>query len=128
MSGPAWLLAGTIVLIVAVSAAATAAVRCPSGTACPVDTPKLSLTGIEFGQAVVAILAVLVISAEYSTGMIRITLTAIPRRSAVLAAKAVLVAACCWPPGHRRRRFLAGRRVILPGHGFTPGRGFPRQS
>ena len=62
VSGQAWLLAGAVVLIVAVSAAATAAVRCPAGTACPVDTPKLSLTGIEFGQAVVAILAVLVIS------------------------------------------------------------------
>ena len=92
VSGPAWLLAGTIVLIVAVSAAATAAVKCPSGTACPVDTPKLSLTGIEFGQAVVAVLAVLVISGEYSTGMIRITLTAMPHRSAVLTAKAVVIA------------------------------------
>ena len=85
VSGPAWLLAGAIVLIVAVSAASTAAVKCPSGTACPVDTPKLSLTGIEFGQAVVAILAVLAICGEYSTGMIRITLTAMPRRSAVPA-------------------------------------------
>ena len=42
VSGPAWLLAGAIALIVAVSAAATAAVKCPSGTACPVDTPYLS--------------------------------------------------------------------------------------
>ena len=42
VSGPAWLLAGTIVLTVAVSAAAMAAVRCATGTACPVDTAKLS--------------------------------------------------------------------------------------
>ena len=46
----------------------------------PVDPAKLSLTGIQAGQAVVAILAVLVISNEYSTGMIRVTLTAMPRR------------------------------------------------
>ncbi len=126
VSGPAWLLAGTTVLIVAVSAAATAAVKCPVGTVCPVDTPKLSLTGIEFGQAVVAILAVLVISGEYSTGMIRITLTAMPRRSAVLAAKAVLVAGLVLAAGALAvaGSVLAGR-VILPGHGFTPGRGFP---
>ena len=126
VSGPAWLLAGTIVLTVAVSAAATAAVKCPSGTACPVDTPKLSLTGIEFGQAVVAILAVLVISGEYSTGMIRITLTAMPRRSAVLAAKAVIVAGLVLAAGTIAvgGSLLAGR-VILPGHGFTPGHGFP---
>ena len=126
VSGPAWLLAGLIVLTVAVSAAATAAVRCPAGTACSVDTTKLSLTGIEFGQAIVAILAVLVISGEYSTGMIRITLTAMPRRSAVLAAKAVLVAGLVLAAGAIAvgGSLLAGR-IILPGHGFTPARGFP---
>jgi ABC-2 type transport system permease protein len=52
--GTLWLLAATMVLTVAVSTAAAAATRCPSGTACPVDVSKLSLTEIEFGQAAVA--------------------------------------------------------------------------
>jgi ABC-2 type transport system permease protein len=90
--GTVWLLAATIVLTVAVSTAAAAATRCPAGTSCPVDTIKLSLTGVQFGQAMVAILAVLGISSEYSTGMIRTTLTAMPRRAAVLAAKAAVTA------------------------------------
>ncbi len=126
VSGPAWLLAGLIVLTVAVSAAATAAVRCPTGTACSVDTTKLSLTGIEFGQAVVAILAVLVISGEYSTGMIRVTLAAMPRRTTMLAAKAILVAGLVLAAGTIAvgGSLLAGR-IILPGHGFTAARGFP---
>jgi len=124
--GLAWLLAGTAVLTVAVGATATAAARCPSGTACSVDTTKLSLSGIEFGQAVVAVLAVLVISGEYSTGMIRITLTAMPRRSAVLAAKAAILAGLVLVAGAVAvgGSLLAGR-VILPGHGFTAARGFP---
>ncbi len=71
--GTVWLLTATIVLTMAVSTAATAATRCPAGTGCTVDTTKLSLTGVEFGQAAVAILAVLGISSEYSTGMIRTT-------------------------------------------------------
>jgi len=126
VAGPAWLLAGTVVLTVAVSTAATAAVRCQAGLACPVDTAKLSLTGIEFGQAVVAILAVLVISGEYSTGMIRVTLAAMPRRTTVLAAKAVLVAGLVLAAGTIAvgGSLLAGR-IILPGHGFTAARGFP---
>ncbi len=95
LSGTIWLLAATIVLTVAVSTAATAATRCPSGIACPVDITKLSLTGVEFGQAVVAILGVLTIGSEYSTGMIRTTLTAM-RDSA------------CSPPGPPRRCWLAG--------------------
>ena len=124
--GTIWLLAAAIVLTVAVSTAATAAIRCPAGAACPVDPARLSLTGVEFGQAVVAILAVLAISTEYTTGMIRTTLAAMPRRAAVLAAKAavttgpVLAAAAVAVAGS----LLAGR-LILPGHGFTTARGFP---
>jgi ABC-2 type transport system permease protein len=129
VAGPAWLLAGTIVATVAVSTAATAAVRCPSGTACPVDTTKLSLTGIQAGQAIVAVLAVLAISGEYSTGMIRITLAAMPRRSAVLAAKAVLLAGLVLAAGAIAAggSVLAGR-ILLPGRGFTAARGFPLES
>ena len=70
---------------------ADAATRCPAA-GCPVDPAKTSLTGVYLGQAIVAILAVLVISSEYGTGMIRVTLTAMPRRTAVLAAKAVVIA------------------------------------
>ena len=129
VAGPAWLLAGTVAATVAVSAAATAAARCPSGTACPVDTTKLSLTGIQAGQAVVVILAVLAISGEYSTGMIRITLAAMPRRSAVLAAKAVLLAGLVLAAGAIAvgGSVLAGR-ILLPGHGFSVARGFPPES
>ncbi len=85
LPGTMWLLAAAAVLTAAVSAAADAATRCPRGLSCPVDPAKLSLTGVQFGQAVVAIVAVLAVSGEYSTGMIRTSLTAVPRR-AVLAA------------------------------------------
>jgi ABC-2 type transport system permease protein len=126
VAGPAWLLGGTVVLTVAVSAAATAAVRCPSGTACPVDTTKLSLTGIEFGQAVVAILAVVAISGEYSTGMIRVTFAAMPRRATVLAAKAAVISGLVLAAGVLAvlASVLAGR-LMLPGNGFTPAHGYP---
>jgi len=90
LAGTAWLLVGTIALTIAVGAATAGATTCPM-TGCTQDTVKLSLTGIYLGQAVVAILAVLVISGEYTTGMIRTTLTAMPRRTTVLAAKAVVL-------------------------------------
>jgi ABC-2 type transport system permease protein len=45
--------------------------------------------GVYIGQALVAILAVMIISGEYSSGMIRITLTAVPRRATAFAAKAI---------------------------------------
>ena len=126
IAGPAWLLIATVAATVAISAAATAAVRCPSSVACPVDTAKLSLTGIQFGQAVVAILAVLVISGEYSTGMIRTTLAAMPNRVTVLGAKAAILSGLVLGAGSLAvlGSVLTGR-LILPGHGFTAARGFP---
>ncbi|MDT0342826.1 ABC transporter permease subunit [Streptomyces litchfieldiae] len=62
-----------------------------TSTGCGGDTVKVSLTGVHLGQALVAILAVLVIGGEYGSGMVRTTLTAVPRRATVLAAKAITV-------------------------------------
>jgi ABC-2 type transport system permease protein len=47
--------------------------------------------GVFFGQLIAAVLGALTISGEYSTGMIRSTLTAVPRRLPALAAKAVVL-------------------------------------
>lgn len=125
VSGPAWLLLAIAALTIAVGAAAAGATRCPQHLTCPVDTTKLSLIGVQFGQAVVAILAVLMISNEYSSGMIRITLAAMPNRLAVLAAKAILLAGLVLAAGAVGvfGSVLAGH-LILPGHGFTAARGF----
>jgi ABC-2 type transport system permease protein len=125
VSGPAWLLLGVVALTIAGSAAAAGATHCPQNLTCPVDTTKLSLTGIQFGQAVVAILAVLAFCNEYSSGMIRVTLAAMPRRHTVFAAKAILIAGLVLVAGAVGvfGSVLAGH-LILPGHGFTAVRGF----
>jgi ABC-2 type transport system permease protein len=125
VSGPAWLLAAAVAMTVAVALAADAATRCPVDLACHVDTAKLTLTGVQISQAIVAILAVLMISGEYSTGMIRVTFAAMPRRPAVLAAKAALLAGLVLAAGTVGvfASVLVGRE-LLPGHGFTAARGY----
>ncbi len=125
LPGTGWLLAAAAALTIAVSAAADAASSCRSG-GCQADPAKLSLTGVQVGQAIVAIIAVLAISGEYSTGMIRVTLTAMPRRWSVLAAKAALVGGLALAAGALAvlGSVLAGR-LILPGHGFAAAHGFP---
>jgi len=122
--GMLWLVPGVIALTVAVSAGAATAMRCPSG-GCGQDPARISLTGIELGQVIVAVLAVLVISGEYGTGMIRVTLTAIPCRTAVLAAKAAVVTGQALAAGTIAvlGSVLAGR-LILPGRGFTRTHGY----
>jgi len=53
------------------------------------DPTTVSLRGVFLAQLAIGVLGVLVISSEYSTGMIRTTLAAVPRRALVLFAKAV---------------------------------------
>ena len=49
--------------------------------------------GLGFGQLTICVLGVLVLSSEYSTGLIRASLLAVPKRYPMLAAKAVAFAA-----------------------------------
>jgi ABC-2 type transport system permease protein len=122
------LLLGTVLLTLAVSAAAAATVSCPPAGCdyADYDTAQISLFGVQLGQAIVAILAVLAISGEYGTGMIRTTLAAMPRRTTVLAAKAVVLTGLTLAAGTLAAgaSVLAGR-LILPGNGFTPAHGQP---
>ena len=56
------------------------------------DPTDQSLTGLNFSQLAIGVLGVLFITGEYGTGMIRSTLGAVPRRTPVLWAKALLFA------------------------------------
>ncbi len=55
------------------------------------DALATSFDGFEFSQLIVGVLGVLVISAEYSSGLIRSTLAATPQRGAVLLAKMAVI-------------------------------------
>jgi ABC-2 type transport system permease protein len=123
-AGTYWLLLAAICLTIGLGAIADAGVSC-SSPACNQDPAKVSLAGVYLGQVLVAISAVTIMSAEYATGMIRTTLTAMPNRVGVLAAKAIvavgwaLVAGLVGVIGST----LVGQ-LVLPGKGFTPHNGY----
>jgi ABC-2 type transport system permease protein len=125
VTATAWLLIGAVALTVGVSVAVAAATHQSPGSGGGQDPTKLALTGVDLGQAVIAAIAVLSISEEYGTGMIRTTLTAIPRRLALLAAKAVNVAGLTLVAGVPgvTGSLLAGR-LLLPAAGFDPAHGY----
>jgi ABC-2 type transport system permease protein len=54
---------------------------------------SLLSSGVTMAQLVVAVLGVLTVTTEYTTGMVRSTLAAVPRRLPTLAAKALVLAA-----------------------------------
>ncbi len=92
VAGPAWLLLGAVAATVALGVLTVSSAQCRT-SACGLDAAKVSLGGVQLGQAVVAVLAVLVVGSEYSTGMIGPSLAAVPRRLVLLAAKALVLLA-----------------------------------
>jgi hypothetical protein len=85
------------------------------------DPTTLSLRGVFLAQLAIGVLGVLVITSEYTTGMIRTTLAAVPKRPRVLAAKAitftvvafVVCTAACFAA------FLIGQSILSAKHADT---------
>ena len=95
-----WVLAATVVLITGISSAVAfsleavaADLAAAPGAAAPASGAEVVSGGFQMGMLTIAVLGALVITGEYSTGMIRSTLSAVPTRVPVLAAKAVVLAA-----------------------------------
>jgi ABC-2 type transport system permease protein len=94
-----WTLATTVLLMTGVSLAVAASLD--TAVADPATAPELAVLrgaevvsgGFQLGMLTIAVLGALLMTGEYSTGMIRSTLAAVPTRVPVLAAKAVVVAA-----------------------------------
>lgn len=79
-----------IVAVLTVGIAVLVAANVPSGMGNPVMT---IVSPVQFTMLLAGILGVISVTGEYSTGMIRSTLTAYPVRGSVLAAKATVLGA-----------------------------------
>ena len=130
IAGTWWLMVGAVALTVAASAGIAASTHVSPGspggaTGGGQDPTKLSLVGLDLGQAVVAILAILTVTEEYGAGMIRVTLAAIPRRGTMLGAKAVNVAglALITAVPAVAGCLIAGR-LLLPSAGLGAAHGY----
>src|SRR6201996_1054358 len=93
-----WTIAALVVVSVGIAAIAGAAsvadLHSHPGDKAGFDATQASLIGFfEFGQLIIAVLGALTITSEYSTAMIRPTLTAMPWRGTVYAAKLIVFTA-----------------------------------
>jgi ABC-2 type transport system permease protein len=85
-----WTLLAMFVVVVGFGALASAGAAHGGPHGLFFDPTRQSLAGLYIGQLIIGILGVLVISSEYSTDMIRATLTANPHRGVMIAAKGVV--------------------------------------
>jgi hypothetical protein len=96
-----WITLGVaLVLLVAFGAIASATYSADApvadgppgpGSGVASDAISLALTGVTFASLAVGVLGVLLAAGEYSTGMIRSTLAAVPRRLPVLWSKSAVI-------------------------------------
>ena len=87
-----WSLLVAVVTPIAVSAlVAFAFAHRPASAGPPPDPLLPEVLSLEYAVIAVSVMGVLAFSTEYSTGLIRTTFAATPRRRAVLAAKAVVL-------------------------------------
>lgn len=95
-----WTLLAVMVVTVGFGAIASAAAASHPHVLGPrFDPTARSLDGLYISQLMITVLGALTITSEYSTGMIRTSLAAMPRRSAVFAAKAAAFAAVAFAAG-----------------------------
>ncbi len=117
-----WALTATVVLGIALGAAISAAAahgyaKSSVSGKLSWDPAGVSLTGIAIAQLAIAVLGVLCISSEYSSGMIRTSLIAVPKRGRVLAAKSLVFAAVTFVVGEVTSfaAFFVGQ-ALISGH------------
>jgi len=117
-----WALAVTVVLGIALGAVISAAAahgyaRSSVSGKLSWDPTGVSLAGVAIASLAIAVLGVLCISSEYSSGMIRTSLIAVPKRGRVLAAKSLVFAAVTFVVGEATSftAFFAGQ-ALISGH------------
>ncbi len=122
-------LVATVVAVIGIDVAVSAFVNTKFATLSPLDRAPGNIIahgyiGVYLGQLMIGALGVLAITGEYTSGMIRATLAAVPTRLPVLAAKSTIFAAVAFGVGILASAiaFLAGQ-ATLGGHGV--GLGYP---
>jgi ABC-2 type transport system permease protein len=117
-----WALTVTVVLGIGLGAAISAAAahgyaRSSASAKLSWDPTGVSLDGLAVAQLAIAVLGVLCVSSEYSSGMISTSLIAVPKRGRVLAAKSLAFAVVTFVVGEATSftAFFAGQ-ALISGH------------
>ncbi len=106
-----WALAGGMAATVALGTVAGCSTRSVTG-----DPTSNVLSGVVLGQVITGVLGALAMTGEYSSGLIRVTLAAVPRRRLVLLAKAAVYGVTLLAAGEITMfaSFLLGTAVLRP--------------
>ena len=126
-----WALTVTVVLGIGLGAVISAAAahgyaRSSASSKLSWDPTGVSQAGVAIAALAIAVLGVLFISSEYSSGMIRASLTVVPKRGRVLAAKSLVLGTVTFVVGEvvSFAAFFVGQ-ALISGHAPTAALGDP---
>jgi ABC-2 type transport system permease protein len=126
-----WALTVTVVLGIALGAVISAAAahgyaKFSASQKLSWDPTGVSGTGMAIAQLAIAVLGVLCVSSEYSSGMIRASLIAVPKRGRMLAAKSLVFAVVTFVVGEVTTvaAFFVGQ-ALISGHAPRAALGDP---
>ncbi|GGV84078.1 MULTISPECIES: ABC transporter permease [Streptomyces] len=121
VASTAWTLSLAVVVTLALGVLISALSRRESGSMDPrarlsFDPTLVSFAGMTLGQLAMIVFGVLVVSTEYSTGMIRTSLAAVPRRGVFLASKVAVATALALVVGMATSfaAFFLGQAMLGP--------------
>ncbi|MCM3263137.1 ABC transporter permease [Streptomyces thermoviolaceus] len=121
VASTAWTLSLAVVVTLALGVLISALSRRESGSMDPrarlsFDPTLVSFAGMTLGQLAMIVFGVLVVSTEYSTGMIRTSLAAVPRRGMFLASKVAVATALALVVGMATSfaAFFLGQAMLGP--------------
>jgi hypothetical protein len=111
-----------ILLVFAAGLVGVAVMDADMGPALPApsyDPTQNAFGGLAVAQLVIGILGVLMLSSEFTSGSIRATFAAVPRRGRVLAAKATVLAAVTLAAGEALAFAAFAAFQVAAQHGVT---------
>jgi ABC-2 type transport system permease protein len=121
VASTAWTLSLAVVVTLALGMLISALSRRESGSMDPrarlsFDPTLVAFAGMTLGQLAMIVFGVLVVSSEYSTGMIRTSLAAVPRRGVFLASKVAVATALALVVGMATSfaAFFLGQAMLGP--------------
>jgi ABC-2 type transport system permease protein len=118
-----WTLLVAVVSAIGISAIIAASLAAtPAAGRSGIDPLLPGFASLEYAVIAVGVLGILAFSSEYSSGLIRTTFAAVPRRGTVLAAKAAVVGTVSFASFFLSQAILSGQHLgISLSHAGAPG-------
>ncbi|MCL2424487.1 MAG: ABC transporter permease [Micrococcales bacterium] len=110
-----WTLGIAVALYAGIGALVSLYMRSNGSAVDPAEATDLAIGPVQMVQLAIVVLAVMIITSEYSTGQIRVSATAVPTRLPLLGAKALVLSAAVFVAAVLGEALSVGMGLLIAG-------------